>query len=181
MTYMALTHSAPHLFLVATTTTTASTTKSGSSSLFFLVIIALLAGFYFLRIRPNQQRRMQALRQTRAFDVGDEVVAGGMLGTVTEVNDDEVEVEVSHGFVVRFVPRAVQSRAAYAASTAGRGGRGAPMPAPRKPSADLDHDQTVLDNSAWPSTDDETDGDISSGLGTDASGTDGGAPTSGDR
>jgi preprotein translocase YajC subunit len=138
-----------------------------------------MAGFYFLRIRPNQQRRMQAMRQSRAFDVGDEVVAGGMVGHVTEIGDGEVEVEVSDGVVVRFVSQAVQSRAAYAAAAAGRGRFGAPPPPPPRPqSTSYQDDQSALDSSSWPSTDSDLDSDP----GTDGPGGDGGAaPGSGAR
>jgi preprotein translocase subunit YajC len=110
------------LFLSAsTTTTTSSSSNSGSSSLFLVVIIALVAAFYFLMIRPNQRRRMQAMRQSRAFDIGDEVVAGGMVGRVVRIGEGEVDVEVADGVNITFVPNAVQSRAAYNAGPAARG------------------------------------------------------------
>jgi preprotein translocase subunit YajC len=110
------------LFLSAsTTTTTSSTSNSGSSSLFLVVIIALVAAFYFLMIRPNQRRRMQAMRQSRAFDIGDEVVAGGMVGRVVRIGDGDVDVEVADGVNITFVSQAVQSRAAYNAGPAARG------------------------------------------------------------
>jgi preprotein translocase YajC subunit len=163
--------------LASTTPTTTPTSNSGSSSIFFLIIIALLAGFYFLRIRPNQQRRMQAMRQSRQFEVGDEVVAGGMVGHVTEMGDGEVEVEVSDGVVVRFVQQAVQSRAAYAAAAAGRGRFGAPPPPPqRRPSTGYDSDQTALDTSSWPSDDSE-----GSDPGSDGTGDSGASPGGGAR
>ncbi|HTT90146.1 MAG TPA: preprotein translocase subunit YajC [Acidimicrobiales bacterium] len=118
--YMHLTNS--FLFLSAsTTTTTSSSSSSSSSSLFLIVIIALVAAFYFLMIRPNQRRRMQAMRQSRAFDIGDEVVAGGMVGRVVRIGDGEVDVEVADGVNITFVPNAVQSRAAYNAGPAARG------------------------------------------------------------
>ncbi len=92
------------LFLSAsTTTTTSSSSNSGSSSLFLVVIIALVAAFYFLMIRPNQRRRMQAARQSRAFDIGDEVVAGGMVGRVVRIGDGDVDVEVADGVNITFV------------------------------------------------------------------------------
>jgi preprotein translocase subunit YajC len=161
--------SAPFTVLAAAAKST-TTTTTGGGQYFFLILIALMAGFYFLRIRPNQQRRMQAMRQSRAFDVGDEVVAGGMVGHVTEIGDGEVEVEVSDGVVVRFVPQAVQSRAAYAAAAAGRGRFGAPAPPPRPQSTSYQDDQPALDSSSWP-----TDSDHDSDPGTDGPGADGGA------
>jgi hypothetical protein len=104
---------------------------------------------------------MQAMRQARAFEVGDEVVAGGMVGHVTEMGDGEVEVEVSDGVVVRFVAQAVQSRAGYAAAAAGRGRFGAPPPPPPRSTKNTAYqdDQTELDSSSWPSTDSDIDSD----------------------
>ena len=169
--------SAPYIVLVAAAKTTTTTTNTGGGQYFFLILIALMAGFYFLRIRPNQQRRMQAMRQARAFDVGDEVVAGGMVGHVTEIGDGEVEVEVSDGVVVRFVSQAVQSRAGYAAAAAGRGASAPRRPGPgrREP---LTRTTSALDSNSWPSTDSDLDSDP----GTDGPGGDGGAaPGSGAR
>jgi preprotein translocase subunit YajC len=148
------------LFLSAsTTTTTSSSSSSGSSSLFLIVIIALVAAFYFLMIRPNQRRRMQAMRQSRAFEVGDEVVAGGMVGRVVRIGEGEVDVEVADGVNITFVPQAVQSRASYNAGPAARGGGGfgarpmgsaGPMSGPR-PGAGS---RPTAGSGAWPEDDD---------------------------
>jgi preprotein translocase subunit YajC len=170
------------LFLSAsTTTTTSSSSGSGSSSLFLVVIIALVAAFYFLMIRPNQRRRMQAMRDSRAFDIGDEVVAGGMVGRVVRIGDGEVDVEVADGVNITFVTQAVQSRASYnsrpAARGMGGGGLGArpmgPMgtqqPAPRQSSQswpDDDDDGPTIDdgaNGAAGALDDGSAGDVNAG------------------
>ena len=46
-----------------------------------------------------------------SIDVGDEIVtAGGMYGFVTEVGEDELEVEISPGTIVRVATRAVAGR-----------------------------------------------------------------------
>jgi preprotein translocase subunit YajC len=169
------------LFLSAsTTTTTSSSSGSGSSSLFLVVIIALVAAFYFLMIRPNQRRRMQAMRDQRAFDIGDEVVAGGMVGRVVGIRDGEVDVEVADGVNITFVPQAVQSRAAYNARPAGRGMGGGglggrtmgptstPRPAPRQSSQSWPEDDegpTIEDgaNGSAGAPEDGGDGDVKAG------------------
>jgi preprotein translocase subunit YajC len=63
---------------------------------------------YFLMIRP-QQRRARAQRDLiQSLEVGDEVVTiGGMFGTVRDVDDDAVMVEVSPGTTLRFVKSAI--------------------------------------------------------------------------
>src|SRR5579875_1188413 len=92
---MHLIHSTPYLVALASaaskTTTTAKSTGSGSSA-FLLVVVVLFVLLYFLLIRPNQRRRMQAVRQSRSYGVGDEVVAGGMVGRVARLGDGQVEV-----------------------------------------------------------------------------------------
>ncbi len=114
----------PAWLAAASTTTTATKSSSGGSSYFLLVVIVLLALVYFMWMRPNQRRRMMAARQARAFDVGDEVVAAGMVGRCVGITDGEVDVEVADGVVLKFVNQAVQSRQAYTASAAGRTGAG---------------------------------------------------------
>jgi preprotein translocase subunit YajC len=125
------------LLVASTTKTTTSSSSSTGSSSFLLIIIVLFALAYFFMIRPNQRRKMQAMRQARAFDLGDEVVAGGMVGRVVRLGEGSVDVEVSDGVVVQFVPQAVQSRAGFNASQAGRGrgGFGARLSAGSQPTA----------------------------------------------
>jgi preprotein translocase YajC subunit len=108
-------NSLPHMVAAATTSTTTKNNAS-SGSYFLLVLVGLFAVLYFVMIRPNQRRRMQAMRQARTYDLGDEVVAAGMVGRVARVGDGEVDVEVADGVVVQFVPQAVQLRSAYIAN-----------------------------------------------------------------
>ncbi len=104
-----------------TTTTTKASPSSGGSEV-LLIIILLFGLLYFFLIRPNQRRKMQAMRQGRTFGVGDEVVAGGMMGRVERLGDDEVGIEVSDGVVISFVPQAVQLRSTYLANQQRRSG-----------------------------------------------------------
>ena len=60
--------------------------------------------FYFLMIRPQQQRVKQHQAAINAVKKGDEVVTGGGIrGRVTKVSDDEAEVEIAQGVKVRVV------------------------------------------------------------------------------
>lgn len=74
-----------------------------------VMMAVLFAIMYFLMIRP-QQKRMQAHQaMVAAMRRGDTVVtAGGMLGRVTKVIDDnEVMVEIAEGVKVRIVKATV--------------------------------------------------------------------------
>ena len=74
----------------------------------YIFVLALLALMWVLIIRP-QRRRQQAARQLLTqIAVGKEIVtAGGLYGTVTVVEGDEVRVEIADGVEVRIAKRAV--------------------------------------------------------------------------
>jgi preprotein translocase subunit YajC len=87
------------------------TTTSGNPAvqLIFFVLIGVV--FYFLLIRP-QQRRARAQRELlSAIEVGDEVLtSSGMFGRITEIEDDEIVLEVAPGLNLRFVRGAIARR-----------------------------------------------------------------------
>jgi preprotein translocase subunit YajC len=67
---------------------------------FFLVMVA----FYFLLIRPQQRRQKELQQSIEAVKKGDQVVtAGGILGRVTKVEAEQVEVEIAANVRVRVV------------------------------------------------------------------------------
>jgi preprotein translocase subunit YajC len=74
----------------------------------YIFILVLLALMWFLLIRPQRRRQMEAKRLIDSLEVGKEVVtAGGLYGTVTAVEDDEVRVQIADGVEVRVAKRAV--------------------------------------------------------------------------
>ena len=74
----------------------------------YIFILALLALMWFLIIRPQRRRQQQAQQLLTKIDVGKEIVtAGGLYGTVTSVEGDEVRVEIADGVEVRIAKRAV--------------------------------------------------------------------------
>jgi preprotein translocase subunit YajC len=83
--------------------------SEGLPSLIFLAF--LIAIFYFMLIRP-QKRRVEAHRQLiTSIGLGDEVVTiGGVFGTVRRLGDDDIELEIAPGTVVRFVKSAIARR-----------------------------------------------------------------------
>ena len=87
----------------------ATSTKSGSSSYTFLLLIVLVfAGFYFLMIRPQRRRQQAAQQKQRTLAPGAQVrTTAGMYGTVSEVDGDDVILEIAPGVDVRILRRAV--------------------------------------------------------------------------
>lgn len=72
------------------------------------LIAVLVVAFYLLIVRPTQ------LRNRRAADLKAHLVAGadiittaGMFGRVLSVDDDEVQLEIAPGVVVRLLTGAV--------------------------------------------------------------------------
>jgi preprotein translocase subunit YajC len=64
----------------------------------FLPLILIFGVFYFLLIRPQQQRQKEAKAMLSAIKRGDRVVTGGgIVGVVQKVKDgsNEIEVEIA--------------------------------------------------------------------------------------
>ena len=69
-----------------------------ASFLGFAPLLLVFVVFYFLMIRPQQRRMRDLQRSVSSVKKGDEVVtAGGHIGRVTKVNDNEVEVDFGGG------------------------------------------------------------------------------------
>ena len=71
----------------------------GGSSMFSLLPLALIfVLFYFLLIRPQQKKKKEHKDMVAAMKVGDEVATnGGLLGKVTDLNDNLVTLDVAMG------------------------------------------------------------------------------------
>ena len=72
----------------------------------FLPILLIFVVFYFLMIRPQQQRQKSLKAMVAALKRGDRVVtAGGIVGVVQRVREgtDEVEVEIAPNVRVQVV------------------------------------------------------------------------------
>jgi preprotein translocase subunit YajC len=55
----------------------------------FLPLLLMGVVFYFLLIRPQNQRRRAQLEMQSDVEVGDEIVTtAGIYGTITEIDDD---------------------------------------------------------------------------------------------
>lgn len=62
----------------------------------FLPLVLIFAVFYFLLIRPQQQRQKETKKMLSELKRGDKVVTGGgILGTVTKAKDNDIEVEIA--------------------------------------------------------------------------------------
>lgn len=71
-------------------------------SVFPLILIFVI--FYFLLIRPQQRRMKQHRDMIGAVKKNDvAVTGGGVVGKVTRVDDNEVELEIAQGVRIKVV------------------------------------------------------------------------------
>jgi len=75
---------------------------------FFLVIAAMFAIMYFMLIRPQKKREKERQDMLGNLKKGDKVeTIGGIMGTITSINDREVVLQVEDGGKLRFTRRAI--------------------------------------------------------------------------
>ena len=83
------------------------TTQKGSPIPTLVMAVAFFL-FYWFYMRPRSKKRREQLAQTRNYEVGDEIqTIGGLIATVTSIQDDRVEVQTSGGTKLTFVKRAI--------------------------------------------------------------------------
>jgi preprotein translocase subunit YajC len=82
----------------------AGTNDGLASFLSIAPLILIFVVFYFLMIRPQQQRMRKLQNAIAEVKKNDQIVtAGGMIAKVTKVEDAHVEAEVAPNVRVRFV------------------------------------------------------------------------------
>jgi preprotein translocase subunit YajC len=74
-----------------------------------LIPIALLIALtWFVLVRPQRRRQQQQKEMLSELETGSEILtAGGLYGTVRNVGDDELVVEIAPGTNVKLDKRAV--------------------------------------------------------------------------
>jgi preprotein translocase subunit YajC len=75
----------------------------------FLIIMVLMLGvMYVLMIRPQRQRQAQQQSMIAGANVGDDVLTtGGIYGTITQAEDDDIVVEIAKGITVHMTRRGI--------------------------------------------------------------------------
>ncbi len=86
--------------------------ETGSSMFSLLPLVLIFVLFYFLLIRPQQKKKKQHKSMIAAISVGDEVVTnGGLLGKVTDLDDNFVRLDIAQGKDAKSVEVQVQRHA----------------------------------------------------------------------
>ena len=80
----------------------------GLMNLLFPII--LIGAFYFLLIRPQTKRAKEHKQMVESLKKGDEVVTGGgVLGRITEIGENFIQVEIAEGVQIKVQKQAVSS------------------------------------------------------------------------
>ncbi|KUK65998.1 MAG: Preprotein translocase subunit YajC [Parcubacteria bacterium 34_609] len=77
----------------------------------FLPLIIIFAIFYFILIRPQQQRQKKHQEMLNSLKVGDKVITiGGIFGIIREINGDVLTLEVSKDVKINTTKNAIGSK-----------------------------------------------------------------------
>jgi preprotein translocase subunit YajC len=75
---------------------------------YVIILIAVFALMWLLLIRPQRRKQLEQARMQDAIEVGDDVLtAGGIHGSVREIEGEIVHVKIAPGTTVRLDRRAV--------------------------------------------------------------------------
>jgi len=75
---------------------------------FLIVMVLLLVVMYVLMIRPQRQRQRDQQSMIDGAGVGDDILtSGGIYGTITRAEGDDVVVEIAEGMSVHMTRRGI--------------------------------------------------------------------------
>ncbi len=75
---------------------------------FLIVMVLMLGVMYVLMIRPQRQRQQAQQSMVDRAGVGDDVLTtGGIYGTVTQAEGDDLVVEIADGMTVHMTRRGI--------------------------------------------------------------------------
>ena len=75
---------------------------AGAGGSFWIMILAMIAVMYFFMWRPESKRRKQMENFRKGLKKGDKIItAGGIYGTIKEVHDTSLLIEVDSNVTLR--------------------------------------------------------------------------------
>lgn len=76
--------------------------QQGGSLSFILMMVMVFVVMYFFMIRPQQKRQKELVKFRNALEKGQKIItAGGIYGTVREVKENYVLMEVDNNVSIR--------------------------------------------------------------------------------
>ena len=80
----------------------AAAPAGGGSASFLIMMVLIFAVMYFFMIRPQQKRQKELVKCRNALEKGQKIItAGGIYGTIKEVKETYVLVEVDSNVTIR--------------------------------------------------------------------------------
>ncbi len=77
---------------------------------YLLLFVAMAAIFYFLILRPQQRAKRAKAELASALDEGSEILTvGGIYGTIVELRENDFDLEIASGVVMRLTRSAIAS------------------------------------------------------------------------
>lgn len=84
----------------------------GGGASFWVMMLAVFAVMYFLMIRPQQKKQKEVAKFQNSLERGQKVVtAGGIFGTIKEVKEHYVLVEIDNNVSIRIAKNMVMKDA----------------------------------------------------------------------
>ncbi|MGB8339839.1 MAG: preprotein translocase subunit YajC [Burkholderiales bacterium] len=80
---------------------TAGSPPAGDLLQQMLLPIILIGAMFFLMVRPQMKRAKEQTAMLKSLQKGDEVIAGGILGKVTNVGDTYVSIEIADKVIIQ--------------------------------------------------------------------------------
>lgn len=76
------------------------------------IFVVILAGmFWWIVLRPTTRLQRKHRELIGSLQKGDNIVTvGGIYGTITQVREDDIDIEVAQGLILTFDRRAVRRR-----------------------------------------------------------------------
>ena len=80
----------------------AQPSAAGGGMQFLIMMVLIFAVMYFFMIRPQQKRQKELVKFRNALEKGQKIItAGGIYGTIKEVKETYVLVEVDSNVAIR--------------------------------------------------------------------------------
>ncbi len=93
-----------------TATTTGAATSGTDGSFSIIMMVAMIVIFYLLLWRPQSKRAKEHRNLVNNLQKGDEIVtSGGMLGTITQVEEKFIVIKVAEDVEIKLQRSAISS------------------------------------------------------------------------
>lgn len=97
-------------FLIPNAYAAAPQAGAGGGIEFLIIIAIFFALMYFIMIRPQNKRTKEHKQLIESLSRGDEVITtGGVVGKITQVGENMIQIEVANGIEIKIQKQAVTS------------------------------------------------------------------------